>query len=78
MLKRIWVWLLTEKTRKMNKDNLFKDFVGYHVKAPYRDGEQFKVARGKLEEANGDFVKIVGGVGTIIINIKNIEKMSKI
>ena len=59
----------------MNQNSLFKDFVGYHVKAPYRDGNQFKVARGKLEEVNSDFVKIVGGLGIIIINIKNIEKM---
>lgn len=62
----------------MERDNLFKDFVGQIVKAPYKDGTQFKVARGKLEEASGDFVKIVGEPGTIIINIKNIEKMSRI
>ncbi len=66
------------RTKTMSEENPFRDFVGHDVKAPYRDGTQFKVARGKLAEVNGDFVKIVGGLGTIIINIKNIEKMSKI
>ena len=61
-----------------NSNELFRDFIGQIVKAPYKDGNQFKVARGKLEEVNGDFVKIAGGLGTIIINIKNIEKMSRI
>ncbi len=56
--------------------NPFSDFVGEYVKAPYRDGSQLKIARGRLEEVNGGFVKVVGRLGTIIINSKNIEKMS--
>lgn len=48
------------------------------VKAPYKDGTQFKIARGKLESAENGFVKITGKLGTIIINEKNIEKMSRI
>ena len=50
--------------------------MGEEVKAPYRDGDQFKIARGKLEAVNNGFVKVVGRLGTIIINEKNIEKMS--
>jgi hypothetical protein len=48
------------------------------VKAPYRDGTQFKIARGTLEGFENGFVKITGRLGTIIINEKNIEKMSLI
>ena len=57
-------------------NSLFKEFVGYEVKAPYKDGSQFKIARGILQEINNGFVKIKGQLGTIIINEKNIEKMS--
>ncbi len=48
------------------------------VKAPYKDGTQFKIARGKLDSAENGFVKITGKLGTIIINEKNIEKMSRV
>jgi hypothetical protein len=58
--------------------HLFSDFVGSDVKVPYRDGEQIKVARGKLEYIDNQFTKIVGRLGTIIINTKNIEKMSRV
>jgi hypothetical protein len=56
--------------------SLFDEFVGQEVKAPYRDGSQFKIARGTLKEINNGFVKIVGRLGTIIINEKNVEKMA--
>ena len=59
-------------------DSLFREFLGQEVKAPYKDGTQFKIARGTLEEINNGFVKIRGRLGTIIINEKNIEKMSLI
>ena len=55
-------------------NSLFKEFLGQEVKAPYKDGTQFKVARGVLEDIDNGFVKIKGKLGTIIIN----EKMSKI
>ncbi len=54
----------------------FAEFIGHEVKAPYRDGTQFKIARGTLKEINNGFVKISGPLGTIVINEKNIEKMS--
>ena len=57
-------------------DSVFQEFIGKQVKAPYKDGSQFKIARGKLESAINGFVKIEGKLGTIIINEKNIEKMS--
>ena len=57
--------------------SLFSEFLGEEVKAPYRDGEQFKVARGVLESIDSGFVKIKGRLGTIVINEKNIEKMSR-
>jgi len=56
--------------------SVFEDFLGKKVKAPYRDGSQFKIARGTLESVDGGFVKISGRLGMIIINEKNIEKMS--
>ena len=62
----------------MSEISMFKEFLGYEVKAPYKDGNQFKIARGVLEEINNGFVKINGRLGTIIINEKNIEKMSLI
>jgi len=55
---------------------IFSDFLGKEVKAPYKDGTQFKIARGVLEDITGGFVKIKGRLGTIIINEKNVEKMS--
>ena len=58
--------------------NPFADFVGEEVKAPYRDGDQIKIARGRLESVNEGFVKVVGRLGTLVINSKNIEKMSRI
>ena len=60
----------------MENKSLFEEFIGQDIKAPYRDGNQFKIARGRLKEINNGFVKIVGRLGTIIINEKNIEKMS--
>jgi len=58
------------------KMSVFEDFLGKEVKAPYRDGTQFKIARGQLESVDNGFVKIKGRLGIIIINEKNIEKMS--
>jgi hypothetical protein len=55
---------------------LFDEFVGKEVKAPYKDGSQFKIARGTLTEISNGFVKIRGKLGTIVINERNIEKMS--
>ena len=56
--------------------NLFEEFIGKEVKVPYKDGTQFKVARGVLKNIDNGFVKIVGNLGTIIINERNIEKMA--
>ena len=58
--------------------SVFRDFVGEKVKAPYRDGNVLKVARGTLVEIKQGFVKISGDLGTIVINEKNIEKMAKL
>lgn len=58
-------------------EGMFTDFVGQVVKVPYKDGDQIKIARGKLESVNDSFAKIRGELGTIVINTKNIEKMSK-
>jgi hypothetical protein len=58
--------------------NPFNDFVGEEIKAPYRDGNQLKIARGTLESVDGGFVKVNGRLGTLIINSKNIERMSRI
>ena len=56
--------------------SMFEEFLGQEVKVPYTDGSQFKIARGMLQDINNGFVKIRGKLGTIIINEKNIEKMS--
>ena len=58
--------------------SMFDEFVGKEVKAPYKDGDQFRIARGTLTEISDGFVKIKGKLGTIIINEKNIEKMSAV
>jgi len=60
----------------MKIESPFNEFIGKEVKAPYRDGTQFKIARGVLESISNGFVKIRGKLGTIVINEKNIEKMS--
>ncbi len=59
-------------------NGIFSEFIGQQVKVPYKDGNQFKVARGSLESIDQGFVKITGQLGTIIINEKNIEKMSRV
>ena len=59
-------------------NGVFAEFVGHEVKVPYRDGSQFKIARGVLEDINSGFVKITGKLGTIVINQKNIERISKV
>ncbi len=55
---------------------LFEEFLGKEIKAPYKDGDQFKIARGTLTEINNGFLKISGKLGTIIINEKNVEKVA--
>jgi hypothetical protein len=62
----------------MQDNSVFQEFVGVEVKAPYKDGNQYKIARGKLDSINNGFLKIIGMLGTIIINEKNIEKMSRV
>jgi len=61
----------------MPSKSFFESFVGDEIKAPYKDGSQFKIARGVLREVDSGFVKITGKLGTIIINERNIEKMSR-
>jgi hypothetical protein len=61
-----------------NMASLFEEFIGQEVKAPYRDGTQFKIAKGTLKEINRGFIKISGRLGTIVINEKNVEKMALI
>jgi hypothetical protein len=63
---------------EFNMNSIFEEFLGEEVKAPYRDGNQFKIARGRLTALTNGFVKISGSLGTIIINEKNIEKMSRL
>ena len=55
---------------------IFDEFVGKEIKAPYKDGTQFKIAKGVLENVENGFVKIRGRLGTIIIKEGNIEKMA--
>ena len=62
----------------MEEESVFDEFVGKEIKAPYKDGSQFKIARGRLISITKGFVKINGTLGTIIINEKNIEKMSRV
>jgi len=56
---------------------MFEEFIGKEVKAPYKDGTQFKIARGTLSEVSNGFIKIKGSLGTIVINERNIEKMAE-
>ena len=37
---------------------MFNEFLGKEVKVPYKDGSQFKIARGVLIENKEGFVKI--------------------
>ena len=60
----------------MRTPSLFEEFIGKDIKAPYKDGSQFKIARGTLTEISNGFVKIRGKLGTIVINERNIEKMA--
>jgi len=67
-----------EKKEEFGKNSIFEEFVGSVVKAPYRDGSQFKIARGTLESVQNGFIKITGEIGTIIINERNIDAISKV
>ena len=57
----------------METKSIFSEFMGKDVKAPYKDGSQFKIARGTLVTINNGFVKIKGRLGTIVIKENNIE-----
>ncbi len=65
-----------EIQQRETQEEIFSHFVGKDVKCPYRDGRQLKVARGTLISCQAGFVRIEGHLGTIIINERNIEKMS--
>ena len=58
-------------------ENIFGEFLGHEVKAPYRDGSQYNIARGKLVGCGQGFIKITGKLGTIVINERNIIRISK-
>ena len=58
-------------------NSIFSEFLGCEIKAPYKDGDQYKIARGRLESIDRGFLKISGKQGTLIINEKNIERMSR-
>lgn len=62
----------------MAEDSIFSDFLGDMVKVTFRDGSQFKIARGELVEIKNGFIKIVGELGTIIIKEANIDKMGRL
>ena len=62
----------------MEDQHLFKDFLGEEIKMPYREGRQFKIASGRLVDIRGGFVKVTGKLGTIIVNIHNIERITKV
>ena len=70
----IWKSYLEEEPAELLKPY----WLGLEVKVPYRDGRQLKVARGTLVSVAGDFVKIDGRLGIIIIHTRNIEKMSRL
>jgi len=59
-------------------ESIFRDFIGEEVKVPYRDGNQFKIARGKLTDISSGFIKITGTLGTIVIREQNVERMSRL
>ena len=60
------------------EESIFSEFVGELVKVAYTDGGQFKIARGKLEEIKGGFIKVTGTLGTIIIKESSINKMGRL
>jgi hypothetical protein len=55
---------------------MFDEFLGKEVKIPYMDGDQYKIARGILEEISEDFIKVKGERGVLIVNIKCIRKIA--
>ena len=59
-----------------SEESIFREFLGQEVKAPYTDGNQHSIARGKLERIEHGFLKIAGRRGTIIINQRNIVRMT--
>ncbi len=62
---------------QQNDNDIFEEFVGKEVKVPYTDGAMHKIARGRLVGYNQKFVKIHGSLGTIMINVDNIERIAK-
>lgn len=55
---------------------MFQEFLNKSIKATYKDGTQFKVARGILREVDDQFLKVDGKLGIIIIQKKKVEKVS--
>lgn len=67
----------TKREREI-KENIFQEFLGQEVKAPFRDGSQYNIARGKLVAIDQGFLKISGDLGIIVINERNIVRISKL
>ena len=63
---------------QQNDIDIFEDFIGKNVKVIYMDVKAYKVARGRLVDYNDKFVKIQGSLGTIMINVNKIEKITEI
>ena len=55
---------------------IFEEFVGKRVKAPFRDGSNIKIARGRLEAVKDGFIKLRGERGVILINKGNVQKIT--
>jgi len=58
------------------KQDIFEDLIGKNVKAPFRDGDLIKVARGKLEGIKNGFIRLRGERGLILINKNNVQKIT--
>lgn len=56
---------------------MFEEYLGRNVKVGYIDGKQYKFARGRLEKIEGNFLRINGQLGTIVINIQTVQKCAE-
>ena len=54
--------------------DVFEEFLGKKVKVPYKEGGVTKIARGVLMAVDGDFLKISGELGVLIINKDTVKK----
>lgn len=56
--------------------SIFDEFMGRRIKIMFRDGDIEKIAKGTLESTHSGFLKIRGEQGVLVVNERNVVRLS--